>query len=169
MAEEYRQLKIPLKEQGRLEDPPELARILNGVIEHKTAGYQGVTEFSKWISVIERLEGALWDLALSVPLRWEDSEMTLGVFLLDDHEVVRSGLRGLLEAGGDIKVVGEAGTVAEALARIPPTKPRGVSRQALRHAIAKASLKSSSPRSAAASMSARSTVCSRSTEPDGLE
>ena len=49
--------------------------------------------------------------------------MTLGVFLLDDHEVVRSGLRGLLEAGGDIKVVGEAGTVAEALARIPPTKP----------------------------------------------
>jgi two-component system response regulator DevR len=49
--------------------------------------------------------------------------MTLDVFLLDDHEVVRSGLRGLLEASGDIKVVGEAGTVAEALARIPPTKP----------------------------------------------
>jgi DNA-binding NarL/FixJ family response regulator len=49
--------------------------------------------------------------------------MTLRVFLLDDHEVVRSGLRGLLEAGGDVTVVGEAGTVAEALARIPPTKP----------------------------------------------
>jgi two-component system response regulator DevR len=49
--------------------------------------------------------------------------MTLRVFLLDDHEVVRSGLRGLLEAGNDIKVVGEAGTVADALARIPPTKP----------------------------------------------
>ncbi|MGA2305474.1 MAG: response regulator transcription factor [Acidimicrobiales bacterium] len=49
--------------------------------------------------------------------------MTLRVFLLDDHEVVRSGLRGLLEAGDDIKVVGEAGTVADALARIPPTKP----------------------------------------------
>jgi len=49
--------------------------------------------------------------------------MTLGVFLLDDHEVVRSGLRGLLETSGDIRVVGEAGTVAEALARIPPTKP----------------------------------------------
>ena len=49
--------------------------------------------------------------------------MTLRVFLLDDHEVVRSGLRGLLEAGDHIKVVGEAGTVADALARIPPTKP----------------------------------------------
>jgi DNA-binding NarL/FixJ family response regulator len=49
--------------------------------------------------------------------------VTLDVFLLDDHEVVRSGLRGLLEASGDIRVVGEAGTVAEALARIPPTKP----------------------------------------------
>ena len=49
--------------------------------------------------------------------------MTLGVFLLDDHEVVRSGLRALLEASGDIAVVGEAGTVEEALSRIPPTKP----------------------------------------------
>jgi two-component system, NarL family, response regulator DevR len=49
--------------------------------------------------------------------------MTLRVFLLDDHEVVRSGLRQLLETGGDIEIVGEAGTVAEALARIPPTKP----------------------------------------------
>ena len=43
----------------------------------------------------------------------------LGVFLLDDHEVVRTGLRALLEASDDIEVVGEAGTVAEALARIP--------------------------------------------------
>ena len=49
--------------------------------------------------------------------------VSLGVFLLDDHEVVRTGLRALLESTDDIKVVGEAGTVAEALARIPPTKP----------------------------------------------
>ena len=49
--------------------------------------------------------------------------MALRVFLLDDHEVVRSGLRALLEASHDIVVVGEAGTVAEALARIPPTRP----------------------------------------------
>ena len=45
------------------------------------------------------------------------------VFLLDDHEVVRRGLRGLLEAEDDIEVVGEAGTAAEALARIPATRP----------------------------------------------
>ena len=49
--------------------------------------------------------------------------MSLGVFLLDDHEVVRAGLRALLDASDDIEVVGEAGTVAEALARIPATKP----------------------------------------------
>ena len=49
--------------------------------------------------------------------------MSLGVFLLDDHEVVRTGLRALLDASDDIVVVGEAGTVAEALARIPATKP----------------------------------------------
>ena len=45
------------------------------------------------------------------------------VFLLDDHEVVRRGLRDLLEADGDVVVVGEAGTVDEALRRIPPTRP----------------------------------------------
>ncbi len=49
--------------------------------------------------------------------------MSLGVFLLDDHEVVRRGIRSLLESSEDIVVVGEAGTVEEALARIPPTKP----------------------------------------------
>jgi DNA-binding NarL/FixJ family response regulator len=45
------------------------------------------------------------------------------VFLLDDHEVVRRGLRDLLEADGDIEVVGEAGSADEALRRIPATKP----------------------------------------------
>ena len=48
------------------------------------------------------------------------SSVALGVFLLDDHEVVRTGLRALLEAGDDITVVGEAGTVADALARRSP-------------------------------------------------
>ena len=40
------------------------------------------------------------------------------VFLLDDHEVVRRGVRDLLEAHPDITVVGEAGTASSALARI---------------------------------------------------
>ena len=34
------------------------------------------------------------------------------VFLLDDHEIVRRGVRDMLEAEGDIKVVGEAGTAS---------------------------------------------------------
>ncbi len=41
------------------------------------------------------------------------------VFLLDDHEIVRRGLRELFEAEEDLVVVGEAGTAEEALARIP--------------------------------------------------
>jgi DNA-binding NarL/FixJ family response regulator len=45
------------------------------------------------------------------------------VFLLDDHEVVRRGLRDLLEAGGDIEVVGESGSAAEAERRIPALRP----------------------------------------------
>ena len=45
------------------------------------------------------------------------------VFLLDDHEIVRMGVRDLLEAEPDITVIGEAGTAASALARIPALRP----------------------------------------------
>lgn len=45
------------------------------------------------------------------------------VFLVDDHEVVRRGLRELLEASGQMTVVGEAGTASEARSRIPGTRP----------------------------------------------
>ena len=45
------------------------------------------------------------------------------IFLLDDHEIVRRGLRELLEGEDDLEVVGEASTAEEALARIPATRP----------------------------------------------
>lgn len=48
---------------------------------------------------------------------------TIRVFLLDDHEVVRRGVRELLEAEDDIEVVGEADTAERALARIPAIRP----------------------------------------------
>ncbi|HYB80343.1 MAG TPA: response regulator transcription factor [Mycobacterium sp.] len=47
----------------------------------------------------------------------------LRVFLVDDHEVVRRGLVGLLEAEPELDVVGEAGSVAEAMAKIPAVTP----------------------------------------------
>ncbi len=49
--------------------------------------------------------------------------MTFKVFLLDDHEVVRAGLRGLLEQNKEIDVVGEASTADEALRRVPALAP----------------------------------------------
>ncbi|MCH9642148.1 MAG: response regulator transcription factor [Actinomycetia bacterium] len=45
------------------------------------------------------------------------------VFLVDDHEVVRRGLIDLLSADDDLEVVGEAGSVSQALARIPALQP----------------------------------------------
>ncbi len=45
------------------------------------------------------------------------------VYLLDDHEVVRRGLRDLLEQDGDIVVVGESGLAQEATRRIPALRP----------------------------------------------
>lgn len=49
--------------------------------------------------------------------------MALRLFLVDDHEVVRAGLRSLLEDAEDIEIVGEAGTVKDALVRIPLARP----------------------------------------------
>ena len=45
------------------------------------------------------------------------------VFLLDDHEIVRRGIAQLLESEDGIEVIGQAGTAAEALARIPALRP----------------------------------------------
>ncbi|MEV8527209.1 response regulator transcription factor [Streptomyces sp. NPDC052000] len=51
-------------------------------------------------------------------------EHPIRVFLLDDHEVVRRGVRDLLNDEPDITVVGEAGTVEQALVRVPALRPQ---------------------------------------------
>ena len=48
---------------------------------------------------------------------------TIRIYLLDDHEVVRRGLRELLESEPDFEVVGESGSAAEATRRIPALRP----------------------------------------------
>ncbi|AZS47182.1 response regulator [Microbacterium oxydans] len=45
------------------------------------------------------------------------------VFLVDDHEIVRRGIAGLLDAHPDLTVVGEASTCSEAVIRIAETLP----------------------------------------------
>lgn len=45
------------------------------------------------------------------------------VFLLEDHEIVRRGIKELLESEGDIVVVGESGLAEEAMRRIPSLRP----------------------------------------------
>lgn len=51
------------------------------------------------------------------------TEQKIRVYLLDDHEVVRHGLRILLEGAGDIDVIGESGSGVEATRRIPALRP----------------------------------------------
>jgi len=55
--------------------------------------------------------------------RGAETRKPIRVFLLDDHEVVRRGVRDMLEATPEIVVVGEAGSAAEALAAVPQLKP----------------------------------------------
>lgn len=49
--------------------------------------------------------------------------MTVRVYLLDDHEIVRRGLRELIELEPDIEIVGESGSAEEAVRRIPALRP----------------------------------------------
>lgn len=52
-----------------------------------------------------------------------DPRPTVRLFLLDDHELVRRGLRDLLEQEPDLRVVGESGSAKEATRRIPALRP----------------------------------------------
>jgi DNA-binding NarL/FixJ family response regulator len=61
--------------------------------------------------------------APEAPSADEATSATIRVFLLDDHELVRRGIRELLEGEGDIVVVGESGSAQEAARRIPALRP----------------------------------------------
>jgi DNA-binding NarL/FixJ family response regulator len=61
---------------------------------------------------------------LSIPVSGDPAGEPIGVFVLDDQEIVRRGVRGLLEVEPDIRVIGEAGTASAALARIPALQPQ---------------------------------------------
>ncbi|MBR8744034.1 response regulator transcription factor [Nocardiopsis sp. MG754419] len=50
-------------------------------------------------------------------------DRSIRVFLVDDHEIVRRGVGSLLDDEDGIDVVGEAGTAAQALARVPTLRP----------------------------------------------
>jgi len=50
----------------------------------------------------------------------------ISVFLVDDHQIVRRGVKDLIDAEDDLEVVGEAGSVSQALARIPALRPEVV-------------------------------------------
>ncbi|MGV9249705.1 response regulator [Streptomyces sp. NPDC003710] len=52
------------------------------------------------------------------------SENPIRVFLMDDHEVVRRGVRDLLNDEPDIEVIGEAGSAEQALVRVPALRPQ---------------------------------------------
>jgi two-component system, NarL family, response regulator DevR len=58
------------------------------------------------------------------PSHQDAGQEKIRVFLLEDHEVMRQGLSMVLSAEPDIEVVGDAGTVASALVRLPAVRPQ---------------------------------------------
>lgn len=63
--------------------------------------------------------GRPWEYGLSTGHAHE----TIRVFVVDDHEIVRRGVREILQAEGDIVVTGESGSAKEAARRIPAVRP----------------------------------------------
>ncbi len=57
------------------------------------------------------------------PLAHDPDAPIIQIFLLDDHEIVRRGIRELLENEPDMEIVGEASTAEEAIQRIPAVRP----------------------------------------------
>ena len=57
------------------------------------------------------------------PVRVAERPDAIGVVLVDDHAIVRQGLSSVLEREGDLRVVGEAATPAQALAVVAATRP----------------------------------------------
>jgi two-component system, NarL family, response regulator DevR len=91
-----------------------------------TEGDDGVNEFAEGSGPGELRHGRILAVRSGGMAGREEARMasmTTKVFLLDDHEIVRRGLRDLLEAEDDLTVVGEAGTAEQALNRIPATQP----------------------------------------------
>lgn len=60
---------------------------------------------------------------LQEPLPFEAPTEPIRIFLVDDHPIVREGVRSLLSAAPHIEIVGEAASAAEAIARIGATSP----------------------------------------------
>ena len=53
----------------------------------------------------------------------EETSAALRIYLVDDHEIVRRGLRELIDLEPDVEVVGESGSAEEAQRRIPALRP----------------------------------------------
>ena len=105
MAEQIGQLDVGGDHQHRPHQPAQLLRVIHPRIGHnadRTVAMRTSRERQQY---------------------WHNGPMAIRVFLLDDHELVREGIRGLLESDGEIEVVGEASTGAEALTRVPLAKP----------------------------------------------
>ena len=84
------------------------------------------TEIKRWRVLADqaRQMAARWEQRPQLSQGQAEPEIArIGVFLVDEHEVARRGVRVLLEAEPDITVMGEAGTASAALARIPAVKP----------------------------------------------
>jgi len=105
VREQVSQLDVGRDHEDRAHEAPELLGVVHPRVRHAGGSYSRTHGFH------------------SSKRHWQNGLVTIRVFLLDDHELVREGIRSLLESDEEIEVVGEASTGAEALARVPLAQP----------------------------------------------
>jgi DNA-binding NarL/FixJ family response regulator len=90
---------------------------------NQPSGSQASDRGSAWSATVTRASGSQASGSRLSGGQAGAAQERISVFLLDDHEIVRRGLRDLLSAEPDIDVIGEAGTAESALARMPALCP----------------------------------------------
>ncbi len=121
-AQHHRQVELGVEDQDRLDQAAQLDGIVDPVERlHRPATDRGGRSACAWLKRPAHQDPPRcpkWRMA-----RGSIGQMAIRVFVLDDHELVRTGLRTLLEAEDDLEVVGEAGTAEQGLEMIRDLEP----------------------------------------------
>ena len=104
----------------------ERMRALGGTLDIQSSPGKGTVAILSLPLTITALEAAMLDHQLTLPSLGDDQNERISVLLVDDHPMMRQGLRAVLESYEDVQVIGEASTVRDAIRLVDHLHPQVV-------------------------------------------